>query len=136
MPDSLLPRTASAGPVDLEAALTRLGGNVDLYRHIYRMFRVDGGSMVTQLDTLVATGQREDAQRVAHTLRGLGGAMGATELAAAAQRAEAAMAEAASKEDAGLLTETAQAFAQACLCIEQALPGLSVSVDGSSEASV
>lgn len=138
MPDSLTTRVAvasvaaagpvpspTAGPVDLDAALARLGGNMGLYQQIYRMFRVDAGSMVGQLANLVATGQRQEAQRVSHTLKGLGATMGATVLAAAAQQAEAAMAREASDEDAVLLADAREAFAQACFSIEQALPALS-----------
>lgn len=136
MPDSLTARVASAsvatgrvgspaaGPVDLDAALARLGGNMGLYQQIYRMFRVDAGFMIGQLANLVATGRRQEAQLLSHTLKGLGATMGATVLAAAAQQAEAAMAREASDVDAGLLADARDAFAQACFSIEQALPAL------------
>ena len=122
------------GPVDLSAAVARIGGNRDLYQQIYRMFRVDAGSMVTELARLVAAGQRHEAQGIWHTLHGLGGTMGATALAAVARRGEAAMARAASDEDASLLTEMARAFAQACLLIEQAMPELAPAPDGRTDA--
>ena len=115
----------TAGPVDLDAALARLGGNMGLYQQIYRMFRVDAGSMVAQLADLVATGQRQEAGRVSHTLKGLAATLGATELAARAQQVEAAMAREASDVDAVLLADARDAFAQACFSIEQALPALS-----------
>lgn len=121
-------RSPVAGPVDLDAALARLGGNMGLYQQIYRMFCVDAGFMVGQLANLVATGRRQEAQRVSHTLKGLGATMGATVLAAAAQQAEAAMARDASDEDACLLANTSEAFVQACFSIEQALPTLSATV--------
>jgi HPt (histidine-containing phosphotransfer) domain-containing protein len=132
MLDSLTTRVAAAGPVpsptagpvDLDAALARLGGNMGLYRQVFRMFRVDAGSMVAQLADLVATGQRQEAGRVSHTLKGLAATLGATQLAATAQQAEAALAREASDEDARLLVETTEAFAQACFSIEQALPAL------------
>jgi HPt (histidine-containing phosphotransfer) domain-containing protein len=134
MPDSLTARVAvaaagpvpspTAGPVDLDAALARLGGNMGLYQQIYRMFRMDAASMVGQLAHLVAAGQRQEAQRLSHTLKGLAATMGATVLAAAAQQAEAAMAREASDEDAVLFADTRAAFVQACFSIEQALPAL------------
>lgn len=148
MPDSLTTRVAGAsaaaagpvrspasGPVDLDAALARLGGNMGLYQQIYRMFRVDAGSMVGQLANLVATGRRLEAQRVSHTLKGLAATMGATVLAAAAQQAGAAMAQEASDEDAVLPADARAAFAQACFSIEQALPALSGSQYQSHESS-
>jgi two-component system, sensor histidine kinase and response regulator len=137
MSDPRLTSPAPApSPVDVEAAVARLGRNVDLYRHIYAMFRVDGGSMVEELGRLVVADQREHAQRVAHTLQGLGGTMGATQLAAAAQRMEAAMAGADSNQDASLLTDTAQAFAQACCCIERALQGVATSLGAKGASSL
>lgn len=138
MPDSLTPRVAgasvvatgpvpspTAGPVDLDAALARLGGNMGLYRQVFRMFRVDAGSMVAQLPELVATGQRQEAGRVSHTLKGLAATLGATELAATAQQVEAAMAREAGDVEAVLLADARDAFTQACFSIEQALPALS-----------
>ena len=96
-----------------------------LYQQIYRMFRVDAGSMVAQLADLLATGQRQEAGRVSHTLKGLAATMGATVLTATAAQTEVAMARDASDEDARLLVETTEALAQACLSIEQALTALS-----------
>lgn len=112
----------AVGTLDLDAALARLGGNVDLYQQLYRMFIVDGAGMIDQLAQLLAAGRRQEAHRVAHTLKGLGGTMGTTALAAAAAEAEAAMAGKASDEDARILAIVADAFALACRSIEQALP--------------
>ena len=106
-----------------------------LYQQIYRMFRVDAAFMIGQLANLVATGQRQEAHRLSHTLKGLAATMGATVLATAAQQAEAAMAREASDEDAVLLADAREAFAQACLSIEQALPTLSGSQSPSHESS-
>jgi HPt (histidine-containing phosphotransfer) domain-containing protein len=117
----------TAGPVDLDAALARLGGNMGLYRQVFRMFRVDAGSMVAQLADLLATGQRQEAGRVSHTRKGLAATLGATGLAETAQQIEAAMAREASDVDAVLLADAGDAFAQACFSIEQALPALSAS---------
>jgi HPt (histidine-containing phosphotransfer) domain-containing protein len=118
--------TGPAGPpvpgsIDLNAAVARLGGNRVLYQKLYRMFSVDAGAMVSQLAPLVAAGRRQEARRVSHTLKGLGGTMGAVALARAAAQAEAALAREASDEDARLLVETATAFTQACCGIELAL---------------
>lgn len=118
-------QSSALGAVDLDAALARLGGNMGLYRQIYLMFRVDAGSMVGQLADLVKTGQRQEAGRVSHTLKGLGATMGATALAAAAGQAEAAMAQESGAADAVLLAAVSEALAQACFNIEQALPALS-----------
>jgi HPt (histidine-containing phosphotransfer) domain-containing protein len=112
----------SAGVIDLDAALARLGGNVDLYRQLYRMFVVDGAGMIDQLADLLAADRRQEAHRVAHTLKGLGGTMGTTALAAAAAQAEAAMARKASNEDGRTLAIVADEFSMACRSIEQALP--------------
>jgi two-component system sensor histidine kinase/response regulator len=106
-----------------------------LYQQIYRMFRVDAASMVGQLVNLVAAGQRQEAQRLSHTLKGLAATMGATVLATAAQHAEAAMAREASDADAVLLADASEALAQACFSIEQALPALAGSQNPSGETS-
>ena len=121
-------RSPVSGPVDVDAALARLGGNAGLYQQIYQMFRVDAGAMVGQLANLVATDRRQEAQRMSHTLKGLGATMGATVLAAAAERAEAAMAREARDEDACLVANISEAFVQSCLSIEQALAALSATV--------
>ena len=111
----LIGMTGPAGPpvpgsIDLNAAVARLGGNRVLHQKLYRIFSVDAGAMVSQLAPVVAAGRRHEAQRVSHTLKGLGGTMGAV-----------ALAREASDEDARPLLETAAAFTQACCGIELAL---------------
>ena len=114
----------TAPAVDLKAALARLGGDVDLYRQLYPMFREDAQAMLGRLGDLLAGGQRLEAQAVLHTLKGLAATMGAMGLAAAAEQAEQAMSREASQDDLGLLANAHDAFVQTCCTLEQALPAL------------
>jgi PAS domain S-box-containing protein len=107
-------------PHDVQGALARLGGDVALYRTIIPMFRSDGEGITQQLPALLASGRREEAQRLLHSLKGLSGTVGAVALARVAQEGESAMAQPASAQDEPLLLAISDAFAQACAGIQDA----------------
>ena len=74
--------------VDIEASLDRLQGNRALYLKLLNQFSGHYGDFDTQLDTALATGDSEPAIRLAHTIKGLAGNIGASEMAGAAEKAE------------------------------------------------
>jgi hypothetical protein len=113
--------TDDALSVDVHGALERLGGDLTLYRKIVPMFRRDGEGMVRELRALLADGRRAEAQRLLHTLKGLGGTVGALALARVAQEGESAMAQPPSARDESLLRATSDAFEQACAGIQDTL---------------
>jgi len=74
---------------DMDAGLTRLGGNRDVYRKILASFGRGNREMAAEIRAALAAGDVETATRHAHSLSGAGGNLGAVELAAAAKAAEA-----------------------------------------------
>jgi len=90
------------GEINIGSALARLGGNQKLYLRLLRMFRE---SQRTTVDSLLAAIEGDDlelARRLAHTLKGVAGTIGADELAEAARQLEAAIVE----QDELLIRET------------------------------
>jgi PAS domain S-box-containing protein len=78
--------------IDIADGLGRLGGNRKLYRNILVRLATDFAHADAALEQLVAAGQLEEAQRLAHSLKGVSANIGARELSAAAAAAEAACA--------------------------------------------
>jgi PAS domain S-box-containing protein len=81
-------QAARAAGVDLDAALNRLGGNRPVYVRMLGRFVADLAAMPGQLQAQVEAGKTQEAVALMHTLKGLAGTLGATELAAAAADAE------------------------------------------------
>jgi CheY-like chemotaxis protein len=86
---------ASAAGVDLERALSRLGGKAPVYERMLRTFVHDLARMPAQLKARLEAGDTEAAARLLHTLKGLAATVGAAALAAAAESAQRAIAMAA-----------------------------------------
>jgi PAS domain S-box-containing protein len=78
--------------IDVADGLGRLGGNRKLYRDILIRLANDFANADTTLERLVAAGQLDEAQRLAHSLKGVSANVGAHALSAAAASAEAACA--------------------------------------------
>ncbi|MBF0460774.1 MAG: PAS domain S-box protein [Magnetococcales bacterium] len=78
-------RLASTLAVDREAGVRQLGGNAILFDQLLRSFYQDYHLVVARLDTLLSSGQREEAMRLAHTLKGVAMTLGARDLGRAAQ---------------------------------------------------
>lgn len=76
------------GSLSLEVALQRLGGNRSLLRKLIGRFRDTQGEVVSQIRTALAAAERDTAIRLAHTLKGLAGNLGAESLAAQATDVE------------------------------------------------
>ncbi len=75
--------------LDVESALRRLGGNAGLYGKIARQFMTSQEGTAAEYRNTPLAGDR---QRIAHTLKGLAGSLGADELASMALRLESALA--------------------------------------------
>lgn len=82
-----LPPLPGLGP----SALTRLGGNTRLYKKLLTQFVEFYKDMGDQYRKAVNDGEMESAMRIAHTLKGLAGSIGAEELAGAALELETAL---------------------------------------------
>jgi two-component system, sensor histidine kinase and response regulator len=66
--------------VNVAACVRRLGGNIALYRALLDKFRDNQGNFVTGFRQALAEEDRETAERLAHTLRGVAGTLGAAPL--------------------------------------------------------
>jgi CheY-like chemotaxis protein/HPt (histidine-containing phosphotransfer) domain-containing protein len=85
-----LPALSFAG-LETEKALKRLGGNQVLYRRLLALFRQDRANGVQELRSALDGQDFELAHRLAHTLKGVAGTIGADELSEAARQMEEAI---------------------------------------------
>jgi polar amino acid transport system substrate-binding protein len=77
--------------VDTEAGLARVGGNVRSYLKLLNKFAENQSDAISEIRSAVADGDGELSVRLAHTLKGVGGAIGATALQEAAAKLEATL---------------------------------------------
>ena len=66
--------------IDTASALRRVGGKVKLYLDVLRKFRDGQGNAAERITAALQSGDRLGAERLAHTLKGLAGTVGAVEL--------------------------------------------------------
>jgi CheY-like chemotaxis protein len=106
--------------IDVEGGLKRVGGNRKLYRTLLLKFYEDYPKATAEIETALQDGDRELAQRLAHTVKGVAGNIGASDMQSAAEKVEQAVKQ--SEEDlAGLLSD----FQQALSAVLDSLAGLS-----------
>ncbi|MGQ5524017.1 response regulator [Chitinimonas sp. PSY-7] len=84
------PLTAIAG-LDVAAGMRRVLNKRSAYENMLRKFITGQADAVTQCRTLLIDGQREDARRAIHTLKGTAGTIGATALFEQANDVELAL---------------------------------------------
>lgn len=70
--------------IDSVAALRRVGGNQGLYHKLLSRFASKSASTVAEIKHALAQHQKQEAERMAHTVRGVAGNLGAMPLADAA----------------------------------------------------
>ncbi len=70
--------------LDAAVAMQALGGNAEFYRQVLERFVHDQAESMAQLDQFRREGRQVDALRLAHTIKGLAGTIGAGRLRAAA----------------------------------------------------
>jgi CheY-like chemotaxis protein/nitrogen-specific signal transduction histidine kinase len=95
--DHILPATATLsetspagqGVVDIGAAMKRLGGDANLLREIIQLFFEDSPELLTRVRESAASGKAREAERAAHSLRGLTSNFDAKRAASAAADVEA-----------------------------------------------
>ncbi len=76
--------------IDLADGLTRLNGNWTVYKRILLSFRDKHAGAAESLKSLILQGEWDEATRLAHTLKGSGGNLGAKQLYMAAAAMEQA----------------------------------------------
>ncbi len=80
-------------PFDIAGALLQLNGNSSLLRKLLLLFCDMYRTAISELRRQMAEGEVDDAQRIAHSLRGSAGTLNARELSEAASALEHAMRE-------------------------------------------
>ncbi len=95
--------------LDTKDGLSRVAGNQKLYLKILRKFVEQQGAAVSEVAQAIAQGDRELAERIAHTLKGVAGNIGARSLYKAAGHLEKRIHDNASAQE----IEAAQSQAQA-----------------------
>ena len=74
--------------IDREAGLAHLEGNLELYRELLRNFLANHIDSPARIEAAMDRGDAASAERIAHTLKGLSGTIGAEDLGAKAARLE------------------------------------------------
>jgi PAS domain S-box-containing protein len=77
--------------INHRAAMERLGGNTELYLHLLRSFTQDQTQVVAEIRRLLSDKQGSDAERLAHSLKGMAGTIGAEHLQEVAKTLEQAI---------------------------------------------
>ena len=77
--------------VDIQDGLGRMGNNVQLYRRLLSQFAREYSNAPEQLVTALHNGENEAAARLAHSIKGVAGNLGATVVQEAAAAIEAAV---------------------------------------------
>jgi signal transduction histidine kinase/DNA-binding response OmpR family regulator/HPt (histidine-containing phosphotransfer) domain-containing protein len=85
--------------LDTAAGLSRVGGNRKLYSKLLRQFVEQQGGVVAQIVNAHARGESPLAERLAHTLKGVAGNIGATQVQAAAGALEKCLRDGAAAHD-------------------------------------
>jgi two-component system sensor histidine kinase/response regulator len=88
---------------DVGDVLARVNGNRKLVRRLFELFVRDFGQIASQLEEMLASGDRTAARRKLHELKGVAGNMGAGALRAEIERVEPALESAASEQVAALV---------------------------------
>jgi CheY-like chemotaxis protein len=77
--------------IDTESGLQRMGNNAGFYRKILLQFRHHQAQVPDQIEAALAAGERDTAERLAHTLKGVARSIGADQVQEAARVLEAAI---------------------------------------------
>jgi two-component system, sensor histidine kinase and response regulator len=96
---------------DMQPGLVRVGGNKKLYKKLLLKLRSEYAETDKKIAKALEAGEQEEAQRDAHTVKGVAGTLGATELQAMAADLEAAIKNRESASYPGLLKSFGMALA-------------------------
>jgi PAS domain S-box-containing protein len=106
--------------IDLADGLKRVAGNRRLYRELLRQFAAKHGNAALQISTALEGGELKLAELIAHTVKGVAGNIGITEVQSVAQKLENAL-----RDDEGtvsaLVLEFASLMGTQVYAIEKAL---------------
>ena len=84
----ILPEIAG---INIADGLKRVAGNKRLYRDLLAQFAAKQGDAAAQISAALESGDIKLAERIAHTVKGVAGNIGITEVQSAAQKLEKAI---------------------------------------------
>jgi len=87
--DTTLPDTLPG--IDMEQGIRRLGGNKKLYRDLLLKMKSGYADSANEIKVLLSEGKPDDAERLAHSIKGVAGNLGATQLQSASQALESSI---------------------------------------------
>jgi HPt (histidine-containing phosphotransfer) domain-containing protein len=116
-----LPDLPEIGGVDIKDGLKRVGGNSRLYRDLLMKFAAKHSDAGLQISDALHIGDRNTAERIAHTVKGVAGNIGIKQVQFAAEKLEKAIRESDSAVETVLHDFTSVLRTQID-AIEQALP--------------
>ncbi|MEO5362126.1 MAG: response regulator [Magnetococcus sp. DMHC-8] len=87
--DALPHRLPALPGIDVDLGLARVSGNVDLFKGLLRKFAAQHAQIIAEIGAALAEGDQALAGRLAHTLKGVTGSIGANRLYALAGELEA-----------------------------------------------
>ena len=108
--------------IDTEAGIARMGGNVRSYRKLLEKFVDNQADAMDQIELAMSEGDSEKSVRLAHTLKGVGGAIGASSLQHSAAKLESALLENTGDSCEILLKETRQELDAVVVTIRSICP--------------
>jgi two-component system sensor histidine kinase/response regulator len=106
--------------VKVAASVRRIGGNVALYYSLLEKFRTNHRQVILEIRKAIAADDPKTAERLAHTLRGIAGTLGAESLQNQAEQLENCFKNGASGDIESLLTQVGQGVAELITQIDQA----------------
>jgi CheY-like chemotaxis protein len=113
--------------IDVQAGLRRMGGSPQVYRSILTKFRLNQGESVAAVRAALLSARQGDAERYAHTLKGVAATIGAMALHEQAWELEQQVKSGVTLERLGpCLDRTEAALQQICTVIDGALSGKAV----------
>jgi HPt (histidine-containing phosphotransfer) domain-containing protein len=77
--------------INVADGLKRVAGNRRLYRDLLEQFAAKQGDAANQISTALERGDLKLAERIAHTIKGVAGNIGITEVESAAEKLESAL---------------------------------------------
>ena len=114
----------------LEPALARLAGHRTLYAQMARLFAQEQGESVRRLRAALAQGDRIEAARAAHTLKGVAATLGAEALSALSAQLERALKRNTEPDELQRISDLlSDALAQAIVALERAAEELAPAAD-------
>ncbi|MBF0382914.1 MAG: response regulator [Magnetococcales bacterium] len=115
--------------IDVDSGLARIGGSVKSYRKLLNKFCQNQDGVIVQIESAIKNGDHELSERLAHTLKGVSGNIGANQLQTSAASLEKVTQSRDDEQALTLLTAVAEDLAE----VTSAIKGLEDSKSSADE---